>query len=66
MSYSVHSLLTDGIQCFGDKEYIFERDGDSFYGRTFARFADDVRALASALLARGLHGRNIILYGRNR
>ena len=65
MSYSVHSLLTDGIQCFGDKEYIFERDGDSFYGRTFARFADDVRALASALLARGLHGRNIILYGEN-
>lgn len=65
MSYSVHELLNSGVQRFGNKEYIFERHGDSFCGRTFSQFADDVRALAAALLTRGLAGKNIILYGEN-
>ncbi len=65
MSYSIHELLTDGIQRFGDKDFIFERNGDSFCGRSFMRFAQDVRALAAALLARGLDGKKIILFGEN-
>ncbi len=65
MSYCIDKLLTEGVQRFGEDDYIFERSADAFVGRSFAQFASDVRALAGALCRRGLSGKKILLYGEN-
>ena len=65
MSYCIDELLNEGVQRFGEDDYIYERSGDAFAGRSFAQFASDVRALAGALCKRGLSGKKIILFGEN-
>ncbi len=63
--YNIHSLLTEGILKFGEHEYIFEREGDRFVGKSYRQFVDDVRRLVCALLRYNLSGKTIILFGEN-
>lgn len=65
MAYDIHSLLSAGIEKFGDDGYIYERKGDTFEGVSFSSFASDVRGLAAALLVMGLADRKIVLFGEN-
>ncbi len=62
---SIHQILSEGTQKFKGHEYIFERNGSSFEGVTYDRFADDVHRIASALISMGLHRKKIIIIGGN-
>lgn len=63
--YNIHNLLTDGAKRFKGHGFIFERNGSDFKGTSFDCFAKDVRNFAEVLLAHGLYGKNIILFGGN-
>ncbi|MBE6861882.1 MAG: long-chain fatty acid--CoA ligase [Ruminococcus sp.] len=63
--YSIHEILSEGTQKFKGHEYIFERNGNTFEGVTYDRFAVDVQRTASALISMGLLGQNIIIIGGN-
>ncbi|MBQ7132384.1 MAG: AMP-binding protein [Oscillospiraceae bacterium] len=63
--YDIHSLLIKGAVQFKGHEYIFERKGDTFEGKSFDCFADDVHRVAATLLSKGLYGKKIIIFGAN-
>ncbi len=65
MKYSIDTLLSEGTSRFGGQEYIFEREGSGFAGKSYSRFAQDVRRLAAALLRLDLAGKIVLLYGEN-
>lgn len=63
--YNIHRILEDGIKKFSEKDFIFERNGNSFLPKSYERFAKDVRGIARALIGMGLKGKNLLMYGCN-
>lgn len=62
---TIHEILQKNRRERYDEDFIFTRKPQGFVGHSFGKLAENVAALASALLCRGLQGKNILLLGEN-
>lgn len=58
-------MLRASVEQFGDKTAFLQKKGDDYRRVTYSRFYDDLCALGTELIARGLSGKKIMLIGEN-
>lgn len=66
VTYSdLKELYHDAALRFGDKPLFFQKNDRGYQSKSFRQFADDVDALGTALCAKGLSGKTILLVGKS-
>lgn len=58
-------MLRASVESYGDRTLFLQKKGESYRRITYNSFYDDVCALGTELLARGLGGKRIMLIGEN-
>jgi len=58
-------MLRASVESFGDKTLFLQKKGDDYRRVTYSRFYEDVCALGTELLARGLGNKKVLLVGEN-
>ena len=62
---NLRQLYLDSVDRYADRVLIKQRINDSYEEITYRRYGADVEALGTALLARSLGGKHVILIGEN-
>ncbi|MBQ8432592.1 MAG: AMP-binding protein [Clostridia bacterium] len=62
---NLRQMYHAGAERYGEKILFLEKRDDVYEGVSFAAYSDDVDALGTALCARGLHGKRILITGEN-